>query len=122
MPYEKLHAIIHEGIQNHILLHDKYTGCTEQWNYDLNILTQRDTDNVHIPTLNITPKVHKLHQRASHDNENELKGRPIINSFATLNTEPSQLLYKFLANVYMNAFIKLHQKIQLVQSLPALRK
>ena len=98
IPYEKLNAIIHEGIQNLTILHGKYTGYTELRNYDLNILIQRNIDSVHIPTLNITPKVHKLHQGASPDNESELKGRPIVNGFATLNTEPSQLLGKIFSN------------------------
>ena len=42
--------------------------------------------------------MHKLHQGASPDNESELKGRPIVNGFATLNTEPSQLLGKIFSN------------------------
>ena len=98
IPYGKLNAIIHEGIQNLTLLHGKYTGCIELRNYNLNIFIQRNIDNVHIPTLNITPKVHKLHQGAAPDNENELKGRPIVNGFATLNTEPSHLLGKIFSN------------------------
>ena len=38
------------------------------------------------------PKVHKLTEKACSNNENKVKGRPIANGYATLNTEPSKLL------------------------------
>ena len=56
----------------------------------------RELDSIKIPTLNITPKVHKLTEKADSKIEHKLKGRPIVNGYATLNTDPSQLLGNYL--------------------------
>ena len=94
MAYENIEKIKNEGIHNLKRLHDKYSEYEELNCYNLQILTQRDINDIQIPTLNITPKVHKLKETASEMNEKQLKGRPIVNGFATLNTEPSRLLGK----------------------------
>ena len=92
MAYENIEKIKNEGIHNLKRLHDKYSEYEELNCYNLQILTQRDINDIQIPTLNITPKVHKLKETASEMNEKQLKGRPIVNGFATLNTELSRLL------------------------------
>ena len=92
--YENIDKIKIEGNHNLKSLYDKYSQYEELNCYNLQILTQRDINDIQIPTLNITPKVHKLKETASEENEKQLKGRPIVNGFATLNTEPSRLLGK----------------------------
>ena len=55
-------------------------------------LTSRKIDNITLPSLNINPKVHKLKDLPSPDNETILQARPIINGYASINVEPSRIL------------------------------
>lgn len=92
VPYDNMADIITKGLKDLHILHDKYINVPELKRFDLHILKHRDHSEVKIPSLNITPKVHKLENKASPELEAELKGRPIVNGFNTLTTEPSKLL------------------------------
>lgn len=92
IPYSELDNIIINGITDLDVLYKKYSNHQELKHFDLDLLIQREVNNVQIPTLNISPKVHKLKEEANPSLEPKLKGRPIVNGFATLNTEPSRLL------------------------------
>lgn len=52
--------------------------------------------------------MHKLKTRADKYNEQELKGRPILNGFATFKTEPSKLL----AKIFDDCLLRLTEKFQ----------
>ena len=88
----ELNNIIEKAFQELHQLYEKYTNIAELDCLDLEILKSRTPDKVKIPTLNICPKVHKLKNEAKPTLEKELIGRPIVNGFATINTEPSILL------------------------------
>ena len=92
IPHQELNNIIEKAFQELHQLYEKYTIIAELGCLDLEILKSRTPDKVKIPTLNICPKVHKLKNEANPTLEKELKGRPIVNGFATINTEPSILL------------------------------
>lgn len=92
IPYNEIENIIINGIKDLSILHKKYSKHQELKRFDLDLLIQREANSVQIPTLNISPKVHKLKEEAHPSLEPKLKGRPIVNGFATLNTEPSKLL------------------------------
>ena len=59
---------------------------------NLEILNTRGINDINLHTLNILPKVHKLTMKANKNNEKDVKGRPTVNGFASINTEPSKLL------------------------------
>ena len=92
LPFNHIPDIIEEGRKELLLIYNKYANDIKLKNYDLTILKSRQPKDIKLPTLNIMPKVHKLKEKASIENENKVKGRPIVNGFATLNTEPSKLL------------------------------
>lgn len=109
IPYNELENIIINGIKELDILYKKYSKHQELKCFDLDVLTQREAGNVQIPTLNISPKVHKLKEEAHPSLEPKLKGRPIVNGFATMNTEPSRLL----GSVFRYCLNKCIEKAQL---------
>ena len=90
--YADIENIIRIGHRDLNEIKDKYNCPQITEKYNLNILGSRNIEDIKLPTLNIMPKVHKLKNKASKENEHELKGRPIVNGFTTINTEPSKLL------------------------------
>ena len=60
--------------------------------------------------MNIVPKVHKLTESADSYAESTLKGRPIVNGYATVNTEPSKLLGKLFKNCLDKMMELFHRK------------
>ena len=117
--YSKINEIITQGTNDLKTLYDKYHDDPGLIIYDLDILTTRSRDNIKLPTLNIIPKVHKLKSKASPHNEKELKGRPIVNGFATINTEPSKLLGEIFHCCLLqmvNAFKESNIRIPVVNS------
>ena len=73
-------------------------------------MLERNLNDIKLPTLNITPKVHKLTDRADINSERTLKGRPIVNGYATVNTEPSKLLDKLSKTCLNNMMVLFHRK------------
>ena len=65
-----------------------------------------------LPSLNLSPKVHKLKERASIDNEKLLTGRPIITGYGWCTIEASKFLQRslkcndFLSRGSQKTFIK----------------
>lgn len=96
IPIQEQRNIITKGHRDLMELHQKYQNTENVKNYNIDILQNRTIDNIKLPTLNIMPKVHKLSEQASQNNEHLVKGRHIVNGLATLNTEPSKLLGEML--------------------------
>ena len=95
--YEKknhndMDQIIKNGREDLTTIFNKYSNEPSLSHFNLDILNTRGINDIKLPTLNIIPKVHKLTMKANKDNEKDVKGRPIVNGFATINTEPSKLL------------------------------
>ena len=74
--------------------HEHYLGSKT-----VSFLTSRPFEDVKIPSLNLSPKIHKLNDPPSHINESLLKGRPIINGFSSITVEPSKVLNDIIGNV-----------------------
>ena len=98
IPYANKNDIIRQGYTDLNNLYEKYSRIECLDNIGLEQMITRELDSIKIPTLNITPEVHKLTEKADSKIEHKLKGRPIVNGYATLNTEPSQLLGKLFNN------------------------
>ena len=54
-----------------------------------------------LPSLNLSPKVHKLKERASTDNEKLLAGRPIITGYGWCTIEASKFLQRRLRSIFL---------------------
>ena len=106
LPLTQINNIVDKGKQELLLIYNKYANETCLDCYKLSILKNRIKTDIKLPTLNIMPKVHKLKERACSKNEYKLKGRPIVNGFATLNTEPSKLLGEMFRK-HLNTLIEL---------------
>ena len=52
-----------------------------------------------LPSLNLSPKVHKLKERACIDNEKLLTGRPIITGYGWCTIEASKFLQRRLRSI-----------------------
>ena len=89
---KNIENIVKQGKSDLLLIYNNYANKSELNKYNLSILRNRKIEDIKIPSLNIMPKVHKLKEKASISNEAIVKGRPIVNGFATINTEPSKLL------------------------------
>ena len=63
-----------------------------------------------LPSMNLMPKVHKLTRPASHLNEGELKGRPIITAHSWCTVEASKFLQSKLREIisYFKAYLSDH--------------
>lgn len=109
--------IIENSHEKLLDLHNIYSDIDILRKFNIDILKERNISDIKLPTLNITPKVHKLKQIANSDIEHKLKGRPIVNGFATINTEPSKLLgemfHKYLKE-FIHKFTKLHGKCPII--------
>lgn len=55
--------------------------------------------NYILPSLNLMPKVHKLMEEASIENESELKGRPIVTGHSWCTVEASKFVQKELRKI-----------------------
>ena len=106
--YTDMEQIISKGYSDLRKIHNKYHQDDDLIAYNIDILTNRDINKIKLPTLNIVPKVHKLKATADRSNEQELKGRPIVNGFATINTEPSKLL----AEIFDDCLLRLSEKFR----------
>lgn len=63
---------------------------------NISFLEHRTKENCHIPLFNLLPKPHKLGLGPfNHNDENKLKGRPIISAHSWITVEPG----KFLGNI-----------------------
>lgn len=99
--HENINKLTLQGINNLIEIKNRYENTIVDTLFNVSILTSRELKDIKIPTLNITPKVHKLKSEACPNNEKLIKGRPIVNGFASINVEPSKLLgqiYKYVIN------------------------
>ena len=90
--HNDMDQIIKNGRKNLTTIFNKYSNEPSLSLLNLEILSTRDINDIKLPTSNIIPKVHKLTMKANKDNEKNVKGRPIVNGFPTLNTEQSKLL------------------------------
>ena len=90
--YGLMNDIIINGCEQLQIIYKKYDNNRDLAYLNLNMLIKRNVNEVRLPTLNIVPKVHKLQTKANVQNEHLVKGRPIVNGFATLKTEPSRVL------------------------------
>jgi hypothetical protein len=111
IPFESKDDLISQGLDFLQGIHSKYSSSCFFESLDvsqsqLDTLISRKASDVVIPSLNILPKPHKLSQPPSPSNEPSLKGRPIVNGFATLNTEPSRLLGSLLKGYLKDITVK----------------
>ena len=65
-------------------------------------LGSNDKDDYILPSLNLLPKVHKLKERTSQNNENLLTGRPIVTGYGWCTIEASKFLQKKLGTILCN--------------------
>ena len=98
IPYHQLTEINTKSITELHALYSKHKSINSLYikGKDLEPLLHRKLEDIIMPSLNITPKPHKLNTPPCISNEHLLKGRPICNGFACINTEPSRILGKLL--------------------------
>ena len=109
--HNDMDQIIKNGRKDLTTIFNKYSNEPSLSHFNLEILSTRDINDIKLPTSNIIPKVHKLTMKANKDNEKIVKGRPIVNGFATLNTEQSKLLGTYFMIVLTDCLWYLKTKI-----------